>query len=185
MPCGACGRPAGEGRWCPTCAATAVTSPEQAQRLIRRVLRWAEGLGIVLDPAFVLRVALTDRPSDRPGHLGSTLIQSVVTPRGERRRVLGMTLRRGLPATLFSGVVAHELGHVWTAIRRWRFHPWAEEGLGELLAHRFYHDLGTPEALFLARRIEINPDPLYGGGFRRMRRLIGEGEGLRRFLRER
>ena len=52
------------------------------------------------------------------------------------------------------------------------------------MAYRFYHDLGTPEALYLARRIEINPDPLYGNGFRRMRRLIGEGEGLRRFLRE-
>ena len=185
MPCDACGRPAG-GRWCTRCAATAVTSPEQAQRLIRRVLRWAQGLGIVLGPAFVLRVTLTDRPSDRPGHLGSTLIRSVVTPRGERRRVLGMYIRRSLPATLFMGVVAHELAHVWTALRRWRLHPWAEEGLGELLAYRFFRDLGTPEALFLARRIEINPDPLYGDGFRRMRRLIGEGkEELRRFLRER
>jgi hypothetical protein len=115
--------------------------------------------------------------------LGSTLIQSVVTPRGERRRVLGMYIRRNLPAILFMGVVAHELAHAWTALRRWRLHPWAEEGLGELLAYRFFRDLGTPEALFLARRIEVNPDPLYGDGFRRMRRLIGEGEGLRRFLR--
>jgi hypothetical protein len=187
MPCcDACGRPAGEGRWCQPCAVTAVTSPEQAQRLIHRVLRWAEGLGIVLDPAFVLRVTLTDRPSDRPGHLGSTLIRHLVSSRGERRRVLGMSLRRGLPAHLFMGVVAHELAHVWTAIRRWRLHPWAEEGLGELVAYRFYHDLGTPEALFLARRIEINPDPLYGDGFRRMRCLVGAGkEELRRFLRER
>jgi len=183
MPCDACGRPA-EGRWCRPCAAKAVASPEQAQRLIRRVLRWAQGLGIVLDPAFVLRVTLTDRPSDRPGHLGSTLIQSVVTPRGERRRVLGMSIRRGLPALLFMGVAVHELIHIWAALRRWRLHPWAEEGLGELLAYRFFRDLGTPEALFLARRMEENPDPLYGDGFRRMRRLIGEGEGLRRFLRE-
>jgi hypothetical protein len=54
------------------------------------------------------------------------------------------------------------------------------------VAYRFYHDLGTPEALFLARRIEINPDPLYGDGFRRMRCLVGAGkEELRRFLRER
>jgi len=184
MPCDACGRPAG-GRWCTRCAATAITSPEQAERLIRRVLRWAQGLGIVLGPDFVLRVTLTDRPSDRPGHLGSTIIRHLVTPRGERRRVLGMCLRSGLPAHLFMGVVAHELAHVWTALRPgWRLYPWAEEGLAELVAYRFYHDLGTPEALYLARRIEINPDPLYGNGFRRMRRLIGEGEGLRRFLRE-
>jgi hypothetical protein len=95
-----------------------------------------------------------------------------------------MYIRKGLPAILFMGSVAHELAHVYTALRRWRLHPWAEEGLGELLAYRFFHDLGTPEALFLARRMEENPDPLYGDGFRRMRRLIGEGEGLRRFLRE-
>jgi len=182
MPCGGCERSAA-GRWCAACEATAVRVAEQARPVVRRVVRWAEGLGLVLHPAFVLRVALIDRP-ERPGHMGSTVLRRRVRGRRVHTRVLEVRILRGLPELVFGGVVAHELAHVWSALRRWRLHPWAEEGFGELLAYRFYCDDGSPPARFLARRIEVNPDPIYGGGFRRMRRLLGGWDPghLRRFI---
>ncbi|MDR7442887.1 MAG: hypothetical protein QN153_12115 [Armatimonadota bacterium] len=68
------------------------------------------------------------------------------------------------------------------AVHRLTWPPWVEEGFGETLAHRFYRDLATPEALALARRIEENPDPVYGGGFRFMSERLGSA-GLEGFGR--
>jgi hypothetical protein len=182
MTCNGCNRQIEEinSRWCSRCRATAVETPAQAHPLVEQVVRWAEKFGISLD-GIILRVNLSDR-LEKAAHLGATHTRTLVRGRKRiRTRILGISVVKGLPALVFQGVVAHELGHVWTALRGIRFQPWAEEGFCEMLAHRYYFDLGTPEAIFQTRRIETNPEPLYGGGFRRMRRILGV-EGLRRLI---
>lgn len=155
----------------------------QARLLTKQVVRWARNLGMRFG-GLPLRVCLMDRLA-RPGRLGITFYQTLIRRRKlVRTKILGIAVVRGLSPIRFQGVVAHELGHVWTALHCVRLQPWAEEGFCELLAYRFYVDLGTAESYFHARCIEENPDPIYGDGFRRMRALLGPN-GIERFIRYR
>ena len=116
-------------------------------------------------------------------HLGVTE-SAMYTENGRliRTEVTGITILSGLPATLFQGVAMHEFGHVWLIVHAVRGLPdWAEEGFCELLAHRYYQHLNTPEASFHATSTEKNPDPVYGEGFRRVRALA-ERYGFPRLL---
>ena len=89
-----------------------------------------------------------------------------------RTKVNGIAVLQGLPAVLFQGVTAHELGHVWLIVHGIQGLPgWSEEGFCEYLSHRYYYDLNTPEGRYHAICIENNPDPVYGEGFRRVRAL--------------
>jgi hypothetical protein len=132
-----------------------------------------------------VEVRLSARRPDRPGHLGSTIHSRMWRGRKLiRNRIRAIQIVKGLAPLEFQGVVAHELGHVWLALHRVQAPAGMEEGFCELIAHRFYTDIGTPEGRRLAHRIETNPDPQYGGEFRRLRELLGPG-GLERVLRQR
>ena len=97
-------------------------------------------------------------------------------------KVNGIAVLQGLPAVLFQGVTAHELGHVWLIVHGIQGLPsWAEEGFCEYLSHRYYGDLNTPEGRYHAVSIENNTDPVYGEGFRRVRALT-DAPGFPRFL---
>jgi hypothetical protein len=66
----------------------------------------------------------------------------------------------------------HELGHVWLIVHDIRGLPIRdEEGFCELLAHRYYQHLDTPDARYHASSIEKNPNPVYGDGFRHIHAL--------------
>ena len=59
-------------------------------------------------------------------------------------RVNGIAVLQGLPAVLFQGVTAHELGHVWLIVHGIQDLPnWAEEGFCELLSYRYYTEMAT------------------------------------------
>jgi len=99
-----------------------------------------------------------------------------------RAEVNGIAVLQGLPAVLFQGVTAHELGHVWLIVHGIQGLPsWAEEGFCEYLSYRYYYDLNTPESRYHAVSIENNADPVYGEGFRRVRALA-DALGFPRFL---
>jgi hypothetical protein len=97
-------------------------------------------------------------------------------------KVNGIAVLQGLPAVLFQGVTAHELGHVWLIVHGIQGLPnWAEEGFCEYLSHRYYCTLNTPEGRYYALCIEDNADPVYGEGFRRVR-VLADALGFARFL---
>lgn len=163
---------------------TQVETVMQARPLFESVCRWAVQLGMRFH-GIPVQVRLVARQTSRPGHMGSTLHRRLWRGRKlVRNRIYGIEIVRGLDPVRFQGVAAHELGHVWLTLHRISVPAGLEEGFCELLAHRFYCDLGTEEARRSAREIETNPDPLYGGGFRRLRELVGLN-GLQRVLRER
>lgn len=163
---------------------TQVDTIMQARPLFENVCRWAAQLGMRFH-GIPMQVRLVPRQTSRAGHLGTTLHRTLWRGRKlVRNRIYGIQIVRGLDPVRFQGVAAHELGHVWLIVHRISVPAGLEEGFCELLAHRFYCDLGTEEARRLAREIETNPDPVYGGGFRRLRELLGAG-GLEFVLRER
>lgn len=175
---------------CSLCQASAVESLDRARFLFQRVVDWVYKEGLTYNQA-KLRLDLVEavaggqceeRPTD-PHTLGTTS--------GRVYAVLGIKVTtavddvaivRGLPATLFQAVTAHELGHVWlidhgiTGLPRW-----GEEGLCEVLAHRLLEQTGTPESHYHALNIEQNNDAVYGEGFRRARSLV-DARGFHRFI---
>jgi len=92
----------------------------------------------------------------------------VTSLQGTRLRTIrGVVVVGGLAKEHFEGVLAHEFGHAWL------FGRGVEgcaaplvEGFCELVRHQWLTRLGTPLALELRRRLEENPDPVYGDGFR-------------------
>lgn len=160
----------------------AVETVEQARPLTERVVEWALRLGLRFGGIF-LQVRLADCLDPTGCTLGRTLRDTFRYGRKITRvHIRGIEVVRGLCPVEFQGVVAHELGHVWVATRRLTWPRWIEEGFCETLAYRFYRDLATPESLALARRIEENPDPLYGAGFRFVSERLGSA-GLEGFVR--
>jgi hypothetical protein len=152
------------------------------------LVQWVNSQGLMYNN-LNLRIELRNRaqlaqflrePGDTQS-LGATL-HTTYTENGRvvRTEVNGVTILRGLPATLFQGVTVHELGHAWLAVHSVTGLPrWAEEGFCELLAYRFLIQIATlalskaegVESRYHATNIERQTDPVYGEGFRRVHAL--------------
>lgn len=180
---------------CPVCRSKAIETPAQAMPLFEGLKQWMGGQGLPL-LAIPLRLELCDRATlirymrqrgaqgaqggkrgsipFEPHTLGVTMSTThTFNGREVRTDIDGIAVLRGLPTPLFSGVVVHELGHVWLVAQRIQgLPPWAEEGFCELLAHRYYRLLNTIEGRYYAGGIEKNPNPIYGDGFRRVRDVV-------------
>ena len=87
-----------------------------------------------------------------------------------------------LPRIRMEHVIAHELAHDWmTAFYPGIKEDWIKEGFAEYIAWRYNQYKKRNE---MNRRVENNPDPVYGEGFRKIRDIAkqrGFG-GLRKFL---
>ena len=80
------------------------------------------------------------------------------------------------------GVMAHELAHDWmTAFYPGIREDWIKEGFAEYIAWR-YNRYKKRNKLNI--RVENNTDPVYGEGFRRIRKIAQNRgfAGLRKFL---
>jgi hypothetical protein len=164
---------------CAVCRATAIEVVEQAQPLFQQCKQWISRQGFTfnklplrleLRERGILLNMLGDRAINHP--LGVTLSSTMQYGQQRSSRIDGVAVLQGMPATLFAGVVLHELGHVWLTVHGIEhLPPWAEEGFCELLSYRYYSDLNTPEALVRASSLEKGSDPIYGDGFRAVRVL--------------
>ena len=86
-----------------------------------------------------------------------------------------MFLLSDLPRRSFIDTAAHELAHHWQYHR----YPFLRksplslaEGFAEYAASRINSVYGQAE---MNRRKELNPDPVYGGGYREFRALAEKG----------
>ncbi len=165
---------------CATCQSTAIESAAAAKPIFTRLKQWVSSQGLVYNN-LPISLELCDkaklsgylRERAQTHSLGATM-SSTYTQNGRviRSEVTGVAVLLGLPAMLFQGVTIHELGHVWLVVQGVQGLPsWAEEGFCELLSHRFYGEMHTPESQYHASSIEQNADPIYGEGFRRIRKL--------------
>jgi len=178
-------------RVCQLCRATAVDTKEQAKPLVEAIApqlyQWGLRFnGLILKIAVEDSVTLAQNRKLNPNSNGQLLgyIGRTTERRGqqERRIVNGVTVLSGLPRELFEGTVIHELGHAWLYLAKVDHLPsWQEEGFCNLLAYIYHKERPTPEARWEVKRLEDDPDPIYGEGFRRVRALFkkhGFGEAL-------
>jgi hypothetical protein len=164
---------------CPICRATAIETVEQAQPPFQQCKQWLAQQGFRFNQ-LPLRLELRERAvltrllHGAVNHpLGVTLSsQQIQGGYVLENRIEGVAVLQGMPATLFAGVVLHELGHAWLTVHGIdRLPAWATEGFCQLLSHRYYTGLNTPEARYHAHNLEQSRDPIYGDGFRSVRAL--------------
>ena len=179
---------------CDNCASTAIENAPQAKHLMPNLIAWLEAQGVgfrqktfrieVLD-----RADFMSRQGGRRDPLGLTSSTRYMRQkRVDHAKIESVAILQGLPHTLFEGVCIHELGHVWLVQHNIVNLPILdEEGFCELLAHRHYLAIGSKADLFYARGIAENSDPVYGDGFRKLKRLeerVGFAQIIRSLLRK-
>jgi hypothetical protein len=121
------------------------------------------------EPVHVRLVARAQMAALRPQELGSVLGVTQVSGRS----VLDIAIIEGLPEAQFGMTVAHEAMHAWMAQKGFVPAPGLiAEGLCELAGHRFLKNSTARGAHILRQMIEVNPDPVYGDGFRAVRAAI-------------
>lgn len=92
------------------------------------------------------------------------------------RRVPEIRLLRGRPRLVQGVVIAHELGHAWLFQKGLHGLPKdLEEGFCEYCSYQWLRRSLDPRAPYLMDRIARNPDPTYGGGFRKVCDMAGSG----------
>jgi hypothetical protein len=119
------------------------------------------------------RADFISRDGGRRDPLGlTTSMRHMRHKRVDHAEIESVAILQGLPHTLFEGVCIHELGHVWLVQQNIVNLPMVdEEGFCEWLSHRHYVEIGSKADLFYAHRIAENRDPIYGGGFRKLKNL--------------
>ena len=163
---------------CDICASTAVETVSQAQLLIPNLITWAAEQGVKLRQK-TFRIEVLDRAEfmardgGRRDPLGlTTSTRYMRNKRIERAEIESVAILWGLPLALFAGVCVHELGHVWLAQHGIVNLPAIdEEGFCEWLSHRHYVGIGSKVDMFYAEGIAKNRNPIYGDGFRKLKRL--------------
>ena len=189
---------------CPVCARTSVSDLRQAQMIfdeVRNTMRFS--LGIVTKHP--IRFALTDPETLHRlsgGRSGQMVEQGLfrynvdverVAVRNFFGRKVGEKVYKKnemieifvldyLPRIRMEYVMAHELAHDWmTAFYPGIREDWIKEGVAEYLAWRYNQYKKRND---LNRRLENNTDPVYGGGFRRIRDMVKKRgfQGLKEFL---
>ena len=169
-----------ENQRCAVCRSSAIETVEQALPLYNQLKAWISQQGFRFNQ-LTLHLELCDHVKLRQRFRGRTAahplgitVSSTQMQNGAVRssQVEGVAVLQGMPALLFAGVVLHELGHVWLTVHGIRNLPlWAEEGFCQLLSHRYYTGLDSPEARQRAISLEKETDAIYGDGFRRIQAL--------------
>jgi hypothetical protein len=165
---------------CFVCRSTAIDVIEQAQPLFQECKQWIAGQGFRFNQ-LPLRLELRERAALLSMLHGRAVNHPLGVTLSSRRmqngyalssQIEGVAVLQGMPATLFAGVVLHELGHVWLTVHGIEhLPPWAEEGFCQLISYRYYTGLNSPEARYRASSLEAESDPIYGAGFRHVRAL--------------
>ena len=78
----------------------------------------------------------------------------------------------GLPKIEFEGALAHELMHVWLFERQVRLSLREIEGFCNLGNYLVFSRKPSPMASYLLKNLQTDDDPIYGGGYRLMRKHL-------------
>lgn len=153
---------------CGRCSASAVTGDTDLVHAVPPVREYLRSIGISLPNRVQVQLADSAEIAAKamPGAYGYT--QVIKAWRGTIVREL--RILDGLPETAFGGVLAHEIGHAWLAgCPDGRRTPIDDEGICEILHAWWLEHRGGPLSAHLLESMERNPDPVYGGGYRKAR----------------
>lgn len=99
---------------------------------------------------------------------------------------VSMYILNGMPQDIFQGTMAHEFMHAWNHLNcQVRHAPALEEGSANFVETLVLRRLGTAHARYQIEAIERSTDPVYGAGYRRVKRLVEDHgfEGLLQTLK--
>jgi hypothetical protein len=166
---------------CGICVLTAITEPDQIKKARTKVLKILSDKGLdnipdtlpirLVDRNTLLKKAKNHSSKNTKGFTSTTI-----------KTMAGMTVSMnhtvyilaGLPGLEFEGVLAHELLHVWLAENRISMQEPFTEGfcnLGVMLVNQ--SDKSTFSDV-IQNHLEQNPDPVYGDGYRLMKKKLDE-----------
>jgi hypothetical protein len=77
-----------------------------------------------------------------------------------------------LPKIEFAGVFAHEMLHVWQNDKGIRPPIDICEGFCNLGSYAVFSDINNPAAIIYIEKMDKNPDPIYGEGYRKVKRHL-------------
>jgi hypothetical protein len=178
-------------RVCGICISTQVRNDRDASPLIEDIRARLAAFGMNVPPE-VAPFQLIDRGQlrsllNRSG-MGAANVSGFTSVKTETRGGKPVRTERrvyvlyGMPRELFMGTVAHEFGHVWVSLMSGRkLDPAFEEGSCNYLKAMMHLDSTDPMAEHLLKVMQQDPDPAYGQGYRRVRRLV-EARGLETWL---
>lgn len=167
---------------CGLCLPMAVTDLIRARELLRYVHDELDLLGIQIHP-FKPKLHLIDRKKLRTldsstETQGFAKLDRLAVNGRITRLAMEIYLLSGLPESSFITTAAHELMHIWLYGRNVPAKsPKMIEGSCNYASYLVLKRLKTPEAAYRIQELLNNPDPVYGGGFRRVHRLV-ESRGI-------
>jgi hypothetical protein len=161
-----------------------VTSEEQVRKARDSALKSLRQVGIAGFPKEVF-IRLVDRyelnrlSNGLSLHANSEmrgLTRSIETLQGGKRVASKHTvhLLEHLPALELEGILAHELMHVWLFERKAKLSHRQIEGFCNLGNYLIFSRRPSPMASYLLRNLKEDNDPIYGAGYRDMRRQLDE-----------
>ena len=155
---------------CPTCVRDAVENQTQARRHLPRIRSDMAAIGVALATRVLVRLV-------PPSHIAADArlpptgvvlgVTEQVTVGVSPAQIVEIRIAAGQPMLHFGASVAHEIGHAWLVQQG--APPLArpvEEGLCQLFAHGWLKRRPEPLSEELRRQLRLNPDPVYGAGFR-------------------
>lgn len=173
---------------CSICRVTAIENGIRANRSRRRVLDFLDRQGFQNIPKNV-EIVLSSKTglSSHSRHVGTqglTLTQSHFKAHQRTGMTHQIGILYGLPQIEFEGILAHELLHVWQNEHDIKLSPMHTEGLCNLASYAIY--LSQPSALstHLITQLLKNPDPIYGNGFRLMKKKWEDAGGFPQLILE-
>lgn len=165
---------------CGPCAVGAVESPAQLSTPTKSVVGGLQGIGLSYRSDVHVELRSKSKLVEQLGpdsFHALAVTRSLVRPNGRTSGRIVVTMTAGLPDPLFRTVFAHELMHAVMRDRHINGLPLpVEEGMAQFIAYAYlnYVDHGIPQKLTaqLIDDIVTRDDPVYGGGFRAVRRAV-------------
>lgn len=177
--CFSCGRllnknykKSNDGRFiCEFCSSSVVTNIDDISWVDTRVQAVLKSVGITNLPVTPIEIVSKQVLSQmhNNNNIGDTFGLAQYTAIGPTKRYKIFILDN-LPKTLFAGVLAHEYLHVWQYQNN--INPPRDicEGFCNLGSMAMYQKINTKFSAFLLEQMAQNPDPIYGEGYRKVKR---------------
>jgi hypothetical protein len=177
-------------RLCGKCAPTAITRTGEVRLILAQVAEVLETYGMIVDIAQIelelvgideLKGIASSHSHNTKGFSSYEVKKNIF---GQvKSETIKVSLLHGMPRTQMVSTCAHELAHVWQFQNgRLDQDPVVSEGSCNFAAYLVLRKIGGEYADFVIENMLKDPDPVYGEGFRRVKRYV-EREGTQSWLK--
>jgi len=176
----------GDGRHiCNICYKKAVFTSGDINNLLYKVRNKLNDLGLDLSNENISiagvglnelkRVSGTDSFSDLEGFCSSDANSELINGQLQKKTYTHkIYVLNGIPGINMESIIAHELMHAWTFQNTKGNQPEnVSEGSCNYISYLYLLSSSNPEAQYILKRMEQNPDPVYGGGYLKIKSQFG------------